>query len=121
MLRRDAAVDDADDDAFPVQPARAAQAHLAFKQAKKPGAEIRGQRPDLVLPHLQHLGLVLEFQRLGGGHGGREAVQAVAIAVDLLRPRPQPRQNPVLLLHELRGIALDAGRVPVEGGRRRLS
>ena len=83
VLRVDAAVDEADDDAVAVQSLGAAQATVRIEQSQEAGTEIGRQRPDLVLPDVQDLRHVFEFVRLGGGHFRRKPVEAVKITVDL--------------------------------------
>ena len=107
MLRVDSTVDEGDNDSVPVQPFGSAQPDVGLKQAEEARAEIGCQRPDLVFPDMQDLRHVLEPVRLRGGHLGRKPVEAVAVAVDLLRVGRSEREQCFLLGAQPRGVTLD--------------
>src|SRR5690606_20208316 len=107
MLRSYAAVDDRDDYSLPIQSGSAAQADVIFEQAEKLRAVAGAERAHLVFPDTQHFRLVLELVGLGGRHASRETVQAVAVAVDLLRG--DASEDLVLLLQQTLGVALHPG------------
>jgi len=121
VLRVDAAVDEADDDAVTIQSFRAPQSAVRVEQPQETGTEIGRQRPDLVFPDVQHLGHVLELVRLRRGHLGRKAVEAVTIAVELPGVGCGTREERVLLCAELFGVSRDRGAGLVETRLRRLS
>ncbi len=120
MFRVDAAVDKADDDAVPIQAPGSAQSAVCIKQPEEVRAEIGCQRPDFVFPDVQDLRHVFEFVRLRGAHLGRESVEAIAVAVDLLRVGRGLHEQLLLLGAKPVGITLDCGTGFVETHSRRL-
>ena len=73
----------------------------------------RCHRPDFVLPDVQDFGHVFELVRLRRRHARREPVQAVLVAVDLLRAWPGLCEHAVLRELEFSGIGFGRRIVPV--------
>ena len=116
VLRRDAAVDEADDDAITVQPLNAAQPLFAIEQLEKSRAVTSGERADLVFPDVQDFGQVFEFLCLRRRHARGETVDAVLVAVDRLCIRPDPGQHALLGLDQARCILFDCGTAAIDTG-----
>ena len=111
---RDAAVDDADDDAIAVQAFDAAQAAVGIEQAQECRAVARRHRPHFVFPDCRDFRQVLELLGLRRTHAGGETVDAEAIAVDLARPWPGFGQDAALFFVQPRHVCLDVRAAAVE-------
>ena len=97
-LRPDAAVDDADDDAFsPVTPV-VVQRPVGPVRPRKAGRRGRVDSRDLVLGHGEHTAGRRELPACGSGQLRRESVEDVSVAVELLAAanRPAPGEHRVL-------------------------
>ncbi len=114
VLRRNAAVDNADDDAVAAQSERAAQAIARIEQLEEVGTEVGRQRANLVFPDTQDLLHVFGLDGLRGRHARSKTVQRIAIAVNRLDVRADTQDDFCLLRCDLLNMRFDERAVLVE-------
>ncbi len=120
VVRRDTAVDDADDDALAAElEVRPQAAHLVF-EPEKDRAVVGRQMQLFVGPNTLHCVVSRKLRYLRGRELGGESVQGIAKAVDLGVLSTDLCQEPVVRELELLGVGLYGGRMGVEplAGRR---
>ena len=108
-MRRDAAVDDADDDVLAAQLEIRAQAADGILQAEEVRAVVRLQILVRVPPDALDLGALREPRYLSGRQTRREAVDGVAVAVDLRARGAEAAEQPVVRLLELFRVRVGRG------------
>ncbi len=119
VFRRNAAVDDTDNEPFAIEPLCAAETGVAIEQFEKVETADGSQRTDFVLPDTGDLRLRSEFLGLRGVHDRRESVETVFVAVDALDARARFCENGQLLVFELRGVRAHRGAVLLQPRRPR--
>jgi len=100
MVRRDAAVDDADDDALAAQLEVGTQAPHGILQAEERGAVVGPQILVRVLPDALDLGALRETRYLPGRQPRRKPVDGVTVAVDLRIRGADAAEQPIVRLLE---------------------
>ena len=117
VLRPDAAVDDADDDVLAGQPVAPRPATTGDVEVVR---RVVGERmPQLVLPDTGDVRVGPQRLDLTRAKPRGEAIEAVAVSVDLLA-RPHLGHDPVVLLFQMSEVLANIGRVDVDlrpGGR----
>ena len=117
MLGPDPGVDDADDDILAGQPGIGPQAAVRVVQTEERAAVVGGLVVQAVRRDRGHARGVEQLRGLLAGQDGREAVDGIGVAVDLLGLGGADRGEQVILaLPGVLDVALDLGAVRIELG-----
>ena len=116
VLRRDTAVDDADDYAVAVETLGTTQASRRIEQPEGIGTEIRRKRAYLVFPYAQHFWHMFDLIGLCRCHARGEAVDGVTVTVNRLDVRTGAPDYFCLFSFQTQNMRLDRCIVLVENG-----